>query len=85
MTNDISTVICADTDVTGVDNLMTISLTLCLSGKSIGHWEPAGPRTTPEHQTADVLVASAANSVSCSICEPEVKVCVLISSFLSFA
>ena len=66
MTNDISTVICADTDVTGVDNLMTISLTLCLSGKSIGHWEPAGPRTTPEHRTAD-LVASAAVSPAVSV------------------
>lgn len=30
MTNDISILICADTDVTGVDNLMTISLTDCV-------------------------------------------------------
>ena len=30
MTNDISTVICAGTNVTGVDNLMTISLTDCV-------------------------------------------------------
>ena len=58
---------------------------LCLPGKSIVHWEPAGPWTTPEYQIADGLVASATNSVSCSICEPEVRVCVLISSFLSFA
>ena len=30
MTDDISIVICADTDVTGVDNLVTISLTDCV-------------------------------------------------------
>lgn len=51
------------------------------------HWTLGsllGPRT-PEHQTADVLVASAADSVPPAVSvEPRAKVCVLMS-FLSCA
>ena len=81
-------------DVTGVDRVVTISLTdcVCQGMQFDSQSEPffglqlfqLSSRRTPEHRTGAALVENVTNSSSYSLCESEARDYVLIPSFLSF-